>query len=515
VTSIPQQLLRRAVQIREIYARQKLVLVSGNFNLVHPGHIRLLNFARSCGDVLVVALFDDGEPGVMVQWEIRQEGLTSLTAVNHVVTVGRQHLKDFVLALQPEVVVKGKEHEQGENPEKDAVKIYGGHLIFSAGESHFSYADILTKDREDAARPKLRRARDFLKKHGLSTSRLKELLHQFAGKRVLVMGDLIVDEYIQCEAIGMSQEDPTIVVTPTDTQRFVGGAGIVSAHLVGMGAQVKLVTVCGDDLIADIAATSLASMGVEYEFFRDGSRPTTLKQRFRASGKTLLRVSHLRSHDTEEERVWQIRDFVEKRLQETDLLIFSDFNYGCLPQTLVDSISSLCTQRGIPFLADSQASSQVGDISRFKGAAMIAATEREARLAVNDFKSGIQNVANILMNRSAARSLVIKLGEQGCVIFKGEPGFETSSLRALNPNPVDVAGAGDAFLAAAGMALVSGGNVWENAYIGTISAALQISRLGNIPLRQSDLDGVLEDWDAEDYGTHAHGKLQPNSAALS
>ncbi len=512
---IPKELRQQAIDLRETYAGQKLVLVSGNFNLVHPGHIRLLNFARSCGDGLVVALFDDGEPGVMVSREVRLEGLGSMVAVNHVVVLARRHLKEFVLTLQPEVVVKGKEHEQGDNPEKDAVKIYGGHLIFSAGESHFSYADILQKDREDPARPKLRRAREFCKKHALSTSRMRELIQEFAGKRVLVVGDLIIDEYIHCEALGMSQEDPTIVVTPTDTQRFVGGAGIVAAHLVGMQAQTRFVTICGDDSTADFAAATLDSMGVHHKFFRDGSRPTTLKQRFRASGRTLLRVSHLRSHDAEESFVLQMGDYIEQQMGETELLVFSDFNYGCLPQALVDRISNLCIQRNIPFLADSQASSQVGDVSRFKGAAMIAATEREARLAVNDYKSGLQNVANILMDKSAANSLVIKLGEQGCVIVRREPELETSSLRALNTNPVDVAGAGDAFLAAAGMSLVAGGNIWENAYIGSVSAALQISRVGNIPLRHSDLVDVLRDWDAEDEVAPGHERVLLHSSVLA
>jgi rfaE bifunctional protein kinase chain/domain len=497
MSALPETTHQQAAALRKMYTGRKLVMVSGNFNLIHPGHIRLLNFARTCGDALVVALFDDDGPGVVVPREVRLEGLASMTSVDHVVVLGRRHLKEFVLSLEPHVIVKGKEHERRDNPEKDAVKVYGGHLIFSAGESHFSYADVLRTDREDPTKPKLRRAQDFCNRHGLSASRLSELLGEFAGKRVLVVGDLIMDEYIHCEALGMSQEDPTIVVTPTETQRFVGGAGVVAAHLVGMGADTTFLTICGEDSTADVASASLRAIGVRHKFFRDDSRPTTRKQRFRASGKTLLRVSHLRSHDAEEDYILQRGDYVEQHISETDLVVFSDFNYGCLPQPLVDRISDLCTRKQVAFVADSQASSQVGDVSRFKHAALISATEREARLAVNDFKSGLQNVANLLLEKSAARSLVIKLGEQGCVIVRREPEFETSSLRALNPNPVDVAGAGDAFLAAASLALVAGGTIWENAYIGSLSSALQISRIGNIPLRHEDLMAELRGWGSD------------------
>jgi len=476
-----------AISLRQKYVGRSLVMVSGNFNLVHPGHVRLLNFARSCGDALVVVLFDDGEQGVSVECAIRKEGVTSMTSVSHVVTLRHQELTGFILALQPNVIVKGNEHKRETNPEREVVRSYGGHLIFSSDDARFSYVDILRREREGPSRPELRSVREFCTKHEITWSRLQEVVSDFTGKRVLVVGDLIMDEYVQCEALGMSQEDPTIVVTPVESFRFIGGAGIVAAHLVGLGAQARFLTVCGDDATADAASASLLELGVQHTLVRDGSRPTTLKQRFRASGKTLLRVSHLRSHDAGEEYVEKIYDLVKQELHQADLLVFSDFNYGCLPQGFVDSVSSLCIENKIPFVADSQASSQVGDVSRFKQADLIAATEREARLAVADFKSGLQNVADVLLEKTRARALIIKLGEEGCVIVNTVPHFETSNLHALNSNPVDVAGAGDALLAAASLALVSGGNAWECACLGSLAAALQVSRLGNVPLQHSEL----------------------------
>ena len=470
-------------------------MVSGNFNLVHPGHVRLLNFARSCGDALVVALYDDGEPGVAVQLDIRMEGVTSMTAVNHVVTLRQKDLTEFILALQPNVVVKGHEHERDSNPEKEVVRSYGGHLIFSSGDVRFSYVDTIGQDSEGSSKTELRSARKFCVKHGLTLSRLQEVVHAFAGKRILVLGELIMDEYIHCEALGMSQEDPTIVVAPVDSQRYVGGAGIVAAHLVGLGAQARFLTICGDDVVADAASTSLLDLGVQHTILRDRSRPTILKQRFRAAGKTLLRVSHLRSHDAGEEYIEQIYDLVKQHLDQIDLLVFSDFNYGCLPQGFVHGVIRLCLDRKIPFVADSQASSQIGDVSRFKHADLITATEREARLAVSDFKSGLQNVADVLLEKTCARALIIKLGGEGCVIIDSEPQLETSKLHALNSNPVDVAGAGDALLAAASLALVAGGNTWECACIGSLAAALQVSRLGNVPLQHSELVRELNRWE--------------------
>src|SRR5262249_26764955 len=156
---------------------------------------------------------------------------------------------------------------------------------------------------------------------------------------------------------GMSQEDPTVVVTPLRSDRFVGGAGIVAAHARGLGAGVSYLYVAGNDECCRYAEGMLGHYGVKGECVVDESRPTTLKQRYRAQGKTLLRVSHLKQHDIPHEVADALIEKATKALDGANLLMFSDFNYGCLPQFLVDAITAFCRKRGIMMVADSQSSS--------------------------------------------------------------------------------------------------------------------------------------------------------------
>src|SRR5262249_52044316 len=149
---------------------------------------------------------------------------------------------------------------------------------------------------------------------------------KFSGMRVIVVGDLIVDEYVTCDPLGMSQEDPTIVVTPIKQDRFVGGAGIVAAHARGLGADVSYFGVIGADATADFAQETLDRFRVKARLFTDESRPTTLKTRYRANGKTLLRVSHLRQHDISRELADALCKEVTHAAAQCDLVIFSDFN---------------------------------------------------------------------------------------------------------------------------------------------------------------------------------------------
>ena len=115
------------------------------------------------------------------------------------------------------------------------------------------------------------------------------------------------------------------------------------------------------------------------------------------------------------------------------------------------------------------------------------ATEREARLALNDFKSGLQSVIERLSETSRAKNLIVKLGAEGLIAMSKNQYRKTDSLRALNSNPSDVAGAGDALLATTSLSFACGGNIWDSALLGSIAAGIQVSRVGNKPLSKKDL----------------------------
>jgi rfaE bifunctional protein kinase chain/domain len=478
------------VVCREIHASrrpdQTIAFVSGNFNVVHPGHLRLLKFAAEQAEILVVGVNPDHTPGVTVGQEMRLENVRSIAFVQHVVRLDKS-ASDFIARLKPSVVVKGKEFEDRPNPEQEIVNGYGGRLIFSSGELRFASLSLLERD-ADIDISTIRKPLEFPKRYGFDILQLKRLLGKLAGMRVAVIGDLIVDEYVTCDAVGMSQEDPTIVVTPLMTRTFVGGAGAVAAHARGLGADVSFFTLVGDDEAALFARHTLEQHGVNFTHFSDSTRPTTRKQRFRALNKTLLRVNHLRQHAADAEIQRQMLASVERALKNCDLLLFSCFNYGCLPQDLVDAIAGRARGKGVMMAADSQVSSQTGDVSRFKGMTLLTPTEHEARVALNDFISGLAAVSEQLVERARTKHLVVTLGAEGALIKTTQDGtFTSDRLPAFNPSPKDVSGAGDSFFMASSMALRAGADIWQASYLGSLAAALQVSRVGNLPLTATEL----------------------------
>jgi rfaE bifunctional protein kinase chain/domain len=481
---------------RKIRSRLKsngrLSFVSGNFNVIHPGHLRLLKFAAEIADVLVVGVNPDNTPGVTLPIALRFEGVESIAMVDHAVLLETKP-EIFVAELQPHFVVKGKEFEGKVNPEQAIVNAYGGRLVFSSGEMRFSSAELLHREFTTPNYSAIRKPLDYPVRHGFTLNDVKANLSRFAGMRVLVIGDLIIDDYITCEPLGMSQEDPTIVVSPLDTKTFVGGAGVVSSHARGLGADVRFCSVVGDDAAAKEARSNLEALGVAVDFFVDSTRPTTRKQRYRAQNKTLLRVNYLRQHAASPEILGQMLMVVEKHLPTTDVVLFSDFNYGCLPQTLVDAVIERALDRGTLMAADSQASSQLSDISRFKRMHLITPTEREARLATNDFDAGLAHLCEHLRAKAGSTNIVITLGSEGLLVWGEKDGFyRADRLPAFNTLPKDSAGAGDSLFAAMALALCAGIDIWQSTYIGALAAACQVSRVGNSPLSLADLVEEIE-----------------------
>lgn len=466
---------------------KRTVFVSGYFNILHPGHLRLLRFAKASGDYLIVGIESDRLAGgaSYVPENLRLLGLQSISLIDEVVTID-EPITDFISRLRPDIVVKGKEHELQSNPELIVLEEYGGRLLFSSGEAVFSSLDLIRKEFQEQEIRSISLPQEYLTRRDITRDRLIELVKSFSKLKVCVIGDIIVDEYITCQPLGMSQEDPTIVVTPLSSTRFIGGAGIVAAHAAGLGAKVEFISVTGNDLSREFALEGLSNAQVNAQLFIDESRPTTLKQRYRSNEKSLFRVSYLHQSSISIKLQQRILKAIKQSLKGADLLVFSDFNYGCLPQTLVEQIIQIAGESRVILAADSQSSSQTGDISRFKGMDLITPTEREARISTRNREDGLVVLAEKLRIEASAKNVFLKLSEEGMFIHAASNEHKlfllNDRISALNSRPKDVTGAGDSLLITSAMSLASNSNIWEAACLGSLAAAVQVGRVGNTPL---------------------------------
>ncbi len=465
--------------------KKKVVLVTGNFNILHPGHVRLLRFAKECGDKLIVAVNSDGlAPNQdYLEQSHRLEVVSCLEYVDHAF-VNDKPIEQLIDEIKPWAMVKGKEYENMFNPEKALLEKIGGKLIFSSGNSRYSSYSYL-KNNDIGADVLPNKLNGYLARHNIERQRIQDVIDNFTSKKLLVIGDSIVDQYVQCNAVGMSQEDPTIVVTPDESKLFLGGAAIVAGHAKSLGAcSVEYFSVVGQDQYVKFVHQKLSEYQVMPHIYEDDTRPTILKTRYRVGQKTLLRVNEVRSHDISLTIQQSILADLKKAIDKADVLLFSDFNYGMLPQPMVEEITRYAEDKPIILAADSQTSSQVGDISRFNNMDLLTPTEREVRVALKNDKDGLVVLAQKLTQEANCKNLFITLADEGVLIHKPDKqgSWDNDRVKALAANPVDPAGAGDCLFASTALAIASGANIWEASFIGSVAAACQVSNVGNQPI---------------------------------
>ena len=467
------------------------VMVPGRFVVIHPGHMRLFQAAKELGDYTVVALNTEGLTNYEIDW--RTKLLNAISGVEEVVTFG-SNIENLLLQIKPEFLLKGSEFAKVNNPEEAILNKYGGKLVFSPGAYYSTESTNFEIEIKSIKFDVFENSGEYISRNGIVQEKLLRILDDVSKVRTCVIGDLIVDEIINCHPIGMSQEEPTIVAKPIDSTRFIGGAGIVAAHAEALGSTTTFITVVGEDSIADWSKNELLKSVSALVALKDSNRPTTLKQKFKSGKQILLKLTHAKNDFIPNDLELAILEYFSKNAANFDLLILSDFSFGIFTDYLAFELIKIAKNNSIFIAADSQFSSQIGNLEKFKGADLVTPTEFEARSELKDEMNGLVVLADKLRMKMDAKFILLKLGADGLLLNgvdnRGNA-IRTDRLPALNNNPVDVSGAGDSLLASSALVLASRESIYYASLIGSIAAGIQISRLGNIPIDVKTFRGLI------------------------
>ena len=481
---------------------RRCVLAHGIFDIIHPGHTRHLEWARRQGDILLVTVADD-DLGIRTRTpiDIRMENISALAMVDYVAKVPSLDATHSIEKLKPAVLVRGMEfhglHADIAAKEQKALESYGGEILFSSGDP--AYTNIRTAELEgNYLKGRWTVLYEVLERQGIVPGRFEALLEGFQDLRVMVFGDSIVEEYIHSEALGLAAEDPVIVVKPKRSERYLGGAAGVAEHAAGLGARVELFSVVGDDQSANFMRQRAESSSVHYQLFTDESRPTTLKQRFLAGRKKLMRANYFEEHPIRDRLVKEIIDKISPRLEDMDLLLFWDGGYGVVEETLHNQLVSRAQEVGVKIGAMAPCSTQIANVDRYQDLDFVVSTEREVRMSCWDTQNSLVQLGLSLLERTRNQSLIISLGEDGTLVLDREGKKEY--LPTFSKEILDPLGAMDAMMVATALGRGAGGTIFEAAILGCSAYALEVTLGGNSPVEREKIQAqLLEQIYSEDF----------------
>ena len=314
---------------------------------------------------------------------------------------------------------------------------------------------------------------------------------RFRDRRIMVVGDLMIDEYLWGEVDRISPEAPVQVVSVHRESLTLGGAGNVVNNLVALGADVCTVGVVGTGrnahrLLELFRAKHLDTRGIVQEPLRT----TTRKTRVIGGSQHVLRIDRESRTEVSPATLDAVVRFVEERMPVVDLVLISDYGKGLVTEPLLRRLTAAARLHDKPTVADPKGL----DFTKYRGVFLLTPNQKEAALA-----SGIEIVDADTLDRAgrkiletaAVESLLITCGKDGMALFR--PGLDPHRIRSRARQVFDVSGAGDTVLAVLGLALAAGNPLVHAAAVANTAAGIVVGKVGTATVSVEELSQSLAD----------------------
>lgn len=323
-------------------------------------------------------------------------------------------------------------------------------------------------------------------------SRHNRILDRFKEKRVLVLGDIMLDHFVRGKVGRISPEAPVPVVEVTQESHVPGGGGNVASNLAALGGTAVLAGVVGSDdagfrLLADLSNRRIDTSGV----LMDKDRPTTQKVRVIAEHQQVVRFDRESKHHISGEIRQKLLHVAEQEIQRCDAVIISDYGKGIvIPQILGPAIR-LARRFGRPIVVDPK----VEHFKSYKRVTCMTPNTAEAWGGMRVLpKSGLDPLKELgarIVKTLRLESLLITCGENGMLVFESGSPVKVSHIPARAKEVFDVTGAGDTVISALTLALASGATLLEAAAIANAAAGIVVAKLGTATTGLQELKNAL------------------------
>ena len=322
----------------------------------------------------------------------------------------------------------------------------------------------------------------------MEIARIPKLFEKFDNTTVLVIGDLMIDEYIWGNVEKISPEAPVPVVEVERNASILGGAGNVLNNLVSMGARAMISSVIGTKPDADFLKNLLRDLDIDLSgIFPEQGRPTTKKTRIMAAmNQQVIRIDYETKRHIEQSSEENILSYVKKSISQINGIILSDYDKGVLTEKLIPRIISLAKDNKIPVVVDPK----MKPVDTYRGATMMTPNLKEASRIVGfvlDTEEKVVKAAQQILSHMELEAILITRSNQGMTLL--EKGADPIHIPTHAQEVYDVSGAGDTVTAGVSLGIASGASFEESANLANIAAGISVGKVGTAAVTR---EAILE-----------------------
>lgn len=323
----------------------------------------------------------------------------------------------------------------------------------------------------------------------MNLPRLREYLRHFPGKRIAVIGDLMLDIYHRGSVARISPEAPVPVVSIDHIEHHPGGAANVAMNLRSLKASVDIFGVVGKDAHGKMLIGELRNSGIGVDgIIQVDSRPTSAKTRVIAGSQHVVRTDLEVTSALEDQLEEQLTGLIQEKLKSYDAVIMQDYNKGVLQPSLIRAIIDACRESGVLVTVDPK----FQYLFEYSDASLVKPNLKEVEQILArqiSTENEVEKAGRELMSRLHPDYLLITLGAKGMALFSRWDDSEHLPTQARHV--ADVSGAGDTVISTVTLALVSGASASESAEIGNVAAGRVCEEVGIVPIEYSVLEQAL------------------------
>jgi D-glycero-beta-D-manno-heptose-7-phosphate kinase len=322
----------------------------------------------------------------------------------------------------------------------------------------------------------------------IARDRLATLLEAARDRRVIVVGDAMLDVYLRGDVDRISPEAPVPVVRVRERRHALGGAANVAHNVAALGARCELVAAVGADRGGEILRAMLREIGADGSALIDVDRPTTTKTRIVARSQQLVRVDEEDDADLSADEVDRLLGVIHTAISRADALVLEDYNKGVLAPRVIAAAIAAARQRRIPVVVDPK----YRNFFLYRGATVFKPNRRELEAALGAAVD-IEHPEALpeTLRRLGVEHLLLTLGDRGMALLA--PDGSVRRVPTVAREVYDVVGAGDTVTAYLAAVLAAGGTVGEAAVVANYAAGVEVGKLGAATV---SADEVIEAYDA-------------------
>ncbi len=465
---------------------KKIILCHGVFDILHVGHIKYFNEAKTYGDLLIVSITSDkyvnkGKGRPVFNENYRSEVIAALKIVDAVYLNNNPTAVELISSIKPDIYFKGPDYKNAKKDktgniikEIDATKKYGGKINYS-NDITFSSSNLINNHYSVLNQKQKKFVNNIINKYKFDY--IYKKINSFKDLKILLVGETIIDEYIFGDVLGKSGKEPHLVIKENKNEQYLGGAAAIAGHLSSFCKSLDFISLIGKDRESLKYVKKKLNHKINVSFFYKDNSPTILKKRFidNVSKQKILGVYKINDQSPDKNFNKRLQNKIKQKSKNADIVIVSDYGHGFISDSTAKILTSLKNMLSLNAQINASNYSYYS-LRKYKNINILIINENELRFEMRDKDANVEHLAKMLKQLFKIKTLIVTRGDQGSLMIRKN---SITYCPAFANKVVDKIGAGDTMLSIISLCIKNKVPDDLTLFLGSIAGAFSVENIAN------------------------------------